>query len=83
MTIHLFPLDYTTADYRDSRNGKTDKDGAFEIDGVERIPQRLNLFGKKLVDATSPCSINEDALGNQSWRIEPSEASIDVTMIVE
>lgn len=81
--INLMPLDRDNAGYRESRRGRSDANGAFEITGVERIPQRLLVFGKDLVDATPPFVISLDALGNKRWAIEPLEADADATIIVK
>ena len=83
VNINLTPLDRNNAGFRESRRGRSDKNGAFEITGVERIPQRLIVFGKELVDATPPFTISLDALGHKRWAIEPLEAEADTTIIVK
>lgn len=83
VSISLNPIDRENADFMEGRNAKSDVNGAFEITGVERVPQRLFAFGQRLAEVTSPFEPTTDSLGNEFWMIDPFETFSDVTIIVK
>ncbi|MCG8653850.1 MAG: carboxypeptidase-like regulatory domain-containing protein, partial [Pirellulales bacterium] len=83
VTVSLMPVDRDNARFQDSLQGKTNDQGEFQIDGVEQIRQRVDVFGKTVVDMTPPFAPVKDKLGNEFWSIEPQDDEMGTAIIVE